>query len=60
LLEIAAADQAAFRSVVAGLSAEQRSFIEGVLKSGQGPVRREVRSDEDEQPKIALKMDFGP
>lgn len=59
LLEIAAADQAAFRSVVAGLSAEQRSFIEGVLKSGQGPVRREVRSDEDEQPKIALKMDFG-
>jgi hypothetical protein len=59
LLEIAAADQAAFRTVVGGLSAEQRSFIEGVLKSGQGPVRREVRSGEDEQPKIALKMNFG-
>ncbi|KAF2025000.1 HEAT repeat protein-like protein [Setomelanomma holmii] len=59
LLEIAGADQAAFRSVAAGLSAEQRSFIEGVLKSGQGHVRREVREDEDGQPKIALKMSFG-
>jgi hypothetical protein len=59
LLEIASADQAAFRGVVAGLSAEQRTFIENVLKSGQGPVRREVRDDEDGMPKIALKMDFG-
>jgi hypothetical protein len=59
LLEIAAADQPAFRGVVTGLSAEQRNFMEGVLKSGQGPVRREVRSEEDEMPTIALKMDFG-
>ena len=59
LLEIAGADQAAFRGVVAGLSAEQRTFIEGVLKSGQGPVKREVSRDEDDQPKIALKMSFG-
>lgn len=58
LLEIAGADQAAFRVVVGGLSADQRSFIESVLKSGQGPVRREVRGEDDEAPKIALKMDF--
>lgn len=59
LLEIAQADQAAFRVVVGGLSAEQRSFMEGVLKSGQGPARREATRGEDDQPKIALKMDFG-
>jgi hypothetical protein len=59
LLDIAGADQAAFRTVVGGLSAEQRSLVESVLKSGQGPVRRETRGDEDGGPKIALKMDFG-
>ena len=59
LLEIAAADQQAFRGVVAGLSVEQRGFMENVLKSGQGPMRKEVRRDDDDQPKIALKMDFG-
>lgn len=59
LLEIAGADQAAFRAVVGGLSAEQRAFIEGVLKSGQGGMRKEVQSGEEEGPKIALKMDFG-
>lgn len=59
LLEIAGADQNAFRGVVAGLDAEQKVFMESVLKSGQGPVKREVRGDEDGQPKIALKMDFG-
>ncbi|KAH3955539.1 hypothetical protein HBI81_036910 [Parastagonospora nodorum] len=58
LLEIAGADQVAFRAVVGGLSVEQRALVEGVLKSGQGPVRRETRGDEDEGPKIALKMDF--
>ena len=58
LLEIAGADQVAFRAVVGGLSAEQRTLVEGVLKSGQGPVRKETRGDEDEGPKIALKMDF--
>ncbi|CAO2648248.1 Nn.00g075150.m01.CDS01 [Neocucurbitaria sp. VM-36] len=59
LLEVAGADQAAFRSVVGGLSAEQRTFMESVLKSGQGPARKEVSRDDDGQPKIALKMDFG-
>ncbi|KAH7371998.1 HEAT repeat protein-like protein [Pyrenochaeta sp. MPI-SDFR-AT-0127] len=59
LLEIAGADQSAFRGVVAGLSAEQRTFMESVLKSGQGPAKREASRDDDGQPKIALKMDFG-
>jgi hypothetical protein len=59
LLEIAGADQQAFRGVVTALTVEQRSFMEGVLKSGQGPVRKEVSRDEDGQPQIALKMDFG-
>ena len=58
LLEIAGADQEAFRTVVGGLSVDQRAFIEGVLKSGQGMGRREVRGGDEEAPKIALKMDF--
>ncbi|KAF2826541.1 ARM repeat-containing protein [Ophiobolus disseminans] len=58
LLELASADQTAFRTVVGGLSAAQRSFIENVLKSGQGPARREISRDDDGQPKIALKMEF--
>lgn len=58
LLEIAGQDQEAFRAVVGGLSAEQRGFIEGVLKSGQGPARRVEREEDGGQPKIALKMDF--
>lgn len=58
LLEIAGADQVAFRGVVAGLSTEQRADMEGVLKSGQG-VKKEVVRDDEGMPKIALKMDFG-
>jgi hypothetical protein len=58
LLEITGADQGAFRAVVGGLSVGQRGLVEEVLKSGRGPVRREVSRDEDGQPKIALKMEF--
>lgn len=58
LLEIAGKDQIAFKGVVVGLSTEQRAFIEEVLKSGTGPARREV-VEEDDAPKIALKMNFG-
>jgi hypothetical protein len=59
LLEIASADQQAFRGVVTGLDTEQRSFMESVLKSGQGPRRQEASREDDGMPKIALKMDFG-
>jgi len=58
LLEIAGVDQAGFRGVVAGLDVEERAFMEGVLKSGQGGVRKVVREDSGE-PTIALKMNFG-
>lgn len=58
LLEVAGADQAAFRSVVAGLEPEQRAFMETVLKSGQGQARR-VEKEETGEPSIALKMNFG-
>lgn len=58
LLEVAGADQAAFRSVVSGLEPEERSFLETVLKSGQGQTRRVEREDSGE-PTIALKMNFG-
>ncbi|KAF3041566.1 hypothetical protein E8E12_007909 [Didymella heteroderae] len=58
LLEIAQADQEAFRGVVAGMDAEKRDFLQGVLKSGQGPKKVE-RRDEEGEPTIALKMNFG-
>ncbi|KAF1961073.1 HEAT repeat protein-like protein [Byssothecium circinans] len=57
LLEIAQKDQEAFRSVVAGLEAEEKGFMEGVLKSGQGQVRK-VEREESGEPSIALKMNF--
>ncbi|KAF1364018.1 ARM repeat-containing protein [Lizonia empirigonia] len=58
LLEIAQADQEAFRGVVAGLSTEQKDFLQSVLKSGQGQ-KKEVRREEEGEPTIALKMNFG-
>ncbi|KAJ4287630.1 hypothetical protein N0V90_012333 [Kalmusia sp. IMI 367209] len=57
LLELAGADQAAFREVVGGLSSEERTFMEGVLKSGQG--QRRVEREDSGEPTIALKMNFG-
>lgn len=60
LLELAGADQASFRTVVAGLDPAQREFMERVLKSGGiGAQKRAVQSTESEEPSIALKMDFG-
>ncbi|KAF2471256.1 ARM repeat-containing protein [Lindgomyces ingoldianus] len=61
LLELAGADQAAFRSVVSGLNAEQRSFMESVLKSGSvgAQAKRNEQREEVGEPSIALKMDFG-
>ncbi|KAK4175608.1 armadillo-type protein [Triangularia setosa] len=61
LLELASADQHAFRAVVGGMSEEQKGFMEEVIKSGraagQGKVR--VGGEEEERPTIALKMNFG-
>jgi hypothetical protein len=60
LLELAAANQSAFRSVVAGLGEGQRAFMEEVIRSGrEGDGRAQRAGDEASQPSIALKMDFG-
>jgi hypothetical protein len=60
LLEIAGVDQAAFRSVVAGMSDGQRSFMEVVIKSGRGTVvERRDDDGEGKEPTIALRMNFG-
>ncbi|KAK8849177.1 Pof6 interactor protein 1 [Apiospora arundinis] len=63
LLEMASADQAAFRGIVAAMSEGQKAFMEEVIRSGrsqggagQGGDKRESSGG---QPTIALKMDFG-
>ena len=64
LLELAASDGDAFRSTVARLSTQQRSFMEGILsedrdraEDGRGKGRGE--KDDGSEPTIALKLDFG-
>ncbi|OTB02273.1 hypothetical protein M426DRAFT_322850 [Hypoxylon sp. CI-4A] len=58
LLELASADQAGFRGVVAAMSEGQKAFMEEVIRSGRqtGPVKP---TNNMGQPTIALKMDFG-
>jgi hypothetical protein len=58
LLELAAANQGAFRSVVGGLSESQRAFMEEVLRAGQ-KTRKVEREEGREEPTIALRMNFG-
>ncbi|KAH6624733.1 armadillo-type protein [Chaetomium sp. MPI-SDFR-AT-0129] len=64
LLELASADQGAFRGVVGGLGEGQRGFLEEVIRSGRaaGANQGAGAGDEDEgnkEPSIALKMNFG-
>jgi hypothetical protein len=60
LLELASADQSAFRGVVGGMSEGQRGFLEEVIKSGrQADGRAKVSGEGAREPSIALKMDFG-
>lgn len=62
LLELAACEQTAFRSVAGALTAEQRGFMESVIFAGRS-VGKDVDVDEDgeegKEPTIALRMDFG-
>ena len=58
LLELASADQMAFRTVVMRLGSEQRTFMEKILREGQGAKQQTVRTEEKGEPTIALKMDF--
>jgi HEAT repeat-containing protein 5 len=61
LIEIAAVDPAAFRSVVAGMSEGQKAFMEEVVTSGRrkGAKTGGTGSEGGGQPSIALKMNFG-
>lgn len=63
LLELAAIDQLAFRAVVGGMNANQRTLLEEIIRSGQQATntagRDAVASPDEGQPTIALKMNFG-
>lgn len=59
LLELASADQLAFRGVVGAMNDAQKAFMEEVIRSGrQSGAARKSGGDEG-RPTIALKMDFG-
>lgn len=65
LLELAAADQAAFRAVVASMSEGQRGYLEEVIRWGRqaaGEAEKAARAAGAAgggQPTIELKMNFG-
>jgi hypothetical protein len=64
LLELAGADQTAFRSVVGGMTEEQKGFMESVIVAGRQALAKQASrgvSDDrgDSEPTIALRMDFG-
>lgn len=58
LLELASADQAAFRGVVGAMNEAQKAFMEEVIRSGRQSAARKS-NDEEGRPTIELKMDFG-
>lgn len=62
LLALAAADQGAFRAVVAGMSADRRAELERVLRDGQGGGGGGEKERDDgagmKEHTIALRMDF--
>ena len=60
LLEVAAVDQGAFKSVLADMDEEQKSLTQGILRTA-GTGSRKMEADDDERetrPTIALRMDF--
>lgn len=59
LLELAAFDQTAFRSVVAAMSEAQKAFVDDVIRAGLPADTETKRADDTGQPSIALKMSFG-
>lgn len=60
LLELAAADQTAFKQLVGRLHSEQRELLDVILRSQRGNDSQDkAYSDEgDVKPSIALRMDF--
>ncbi|KAG9243026.1 armadillo-type protein [Calycina marina] len=59
LLELAASDQGVFRSVVGGMTAEQKGFMESVVLKGRENVVEREEEEEGQEPTIALRMNFG-
>ncbi|KAH9883894.1 ARM repeat-containing protein [Xylariomycetidae sp. FL2044] len=59
LLELASADQAGFRGIVANMNEGQKAFMEEVIRSGRRTGDADRDSSNAGQPSIALKMDFG-
>jgi HEAT repeat-containing protein 5 len=61
LLDLASSDQAAFRGVVNGMTDAQKGFMENVIVAGrQAQGQKAQDGDEEErEPTIALRMDFG-
>ena len=62
LLELAAADQVAFKGTVGALNSGQRTFLEEVIRSRRDASRGDAdasESAESGQPTITLKMNFG-
>lgn len=70
LVELAGADQGAFRGVVGGMGTEMRGFMEGVIREGGGLRKGGGGGGErrdgggggggrGEGPRIELRMDFG-
>lgn len=68
LMELASREPKTFKSIVAGMDAAQKGFIEEVIREGvaaggrprEGLVRRDTGAlrDDDREPTIALKMKF--
>ncbi len=60
LLDLAGSDQVAFRSVVGGMTGEQKGFMESViLKGRQSQGGSKTTEEGASEPTIALRMDFG-
>lgn len=59
LLELASADQIAFRGVVGAMNDAQKAFMEEVIRSGRQSGAAPKSDRDEDKPTIALKMDFG-
>lgn len=59
LVELAAADQSAFRATIGKMDADQKALMERIIREGQGPQQvAKTDASEEREPTIALKMNF--
>ena len=60
LLEVAGANQHAFRSLVGSMPEAERAFMEDIIREGSARSRgrEETNKGDDREPTIALKMNF--